>query len=654
MTSDGRRDPRKPTALQIRFKGATIAEFVEKHAKDISRGGIFIKMKAPFPAGTLIKFDVRITDKSMIHGVGRVAWCRTEGSGDTPPGMGVKFIKIDEKSRPVLEEILAEKDGMSLSGESLSFDDPLPKPKSSATPKGPTAAPEAAKRTMIGVPKPTLSSLSKPSIDGSDASGEDAVRETAPTAAPPQPRKEKTPAPRKASGIGFLGVPESASEHAPDDDSFLSGTKDDFIADVDSALDNALGMPSASQTERGAEHAPSEQPAKTEPLVEAPPKASKESNSDPSKSTQPARSALSKPLPSVPERAGKRKGDGVAAAVIVIVLLAIAGIGGWYFLRQKPETPTTTDTPPAPAPETPPVVAATDTAPVDTDTVAEAPTDTASATAQSSISIETRPKGARVFIDDVEQPGTTPMVVSGRPQGEKLEIKIQQFGFASHVETIVPSAAEVPLLVTLKSLPKVLKVETEPAGAEVSMDDRRLGRTPIKVTKRSLTESFELKLEKDGFDAMKIPVNAESWEETEEAVTATISAALEKKERSSKHRRHDKGPDLDADAALKTILQGKTAAETESAASTTETPADSAGGEESGPKPEPEAKPEPEHEPEPEAKPEPEPEPEAKPVPEPEPEPEAKPEPEHEPEPKPEPKPGPQAPSSGGIDENPF
>ena len=663
MTSDGRRDPRKPTALQIRFKSATIAEFVEKHAKDISRGGMFIKMKSPFPAGTLLKFDVRITDKSNIHGVGRVAWCRTTGSGDTPPGMGVKFIKIDDMSRQVLEAILVEKDGLSLSGDSLSFDDPLPKPKATAGSGGPVTVSEAAKRTVIGVPKPTQVSASHSAGSGAEARDTDEEkRPSAPSPIPgtPPPRKEKAPAETEEDRLGFLGM--SASEAEAKDEAFLSGTKDDFIADVDSALDNALGLPSsapAALPELDNEAAPSE-PADSDTAVR--PQKKEDAGKAAPQEVSKAAPTQSTPLSAAPEIAPKRKGDGAVAAAIIVLLLAVAGAGSWYFLRQKtPDAKAPADTPFASASETPSQASAaankvnTVSADSDTDTVTSA--DTASPAAQTSISIESDPKGARVFIDETEQTGTTPMVVSGRPRDEKLEIRIQQFGFASHVETVVLSEAEVRLSANLKRIQKILKVETDPPGAEIHLGDRRLGRTPVKVAKGFLTETFELKIEKDGFETVVRPVAAEDWVESEDAVTATIKIELEKKDTASRRHRRNNGPDLDADAALQAILHGihdkpeegiegtpgAASAATDSIGTATETASfasEDAKEEKPEPAPEPEEKTEPAVEPEPEI--------------EPEPEPDRKLAPEPDPEQEPAPKPDPQEPSGGGIDENPF
>ena len=86
MATDGRRDPRKPISLEIRFKSATLTEFIERYSRDISRGGFFIKTKSPMPSGTLIKFDLGLQDKeTIIQGVGRVVWRRLEETSEESP-----------------------------------------------------------------------------------------------------------------------------------------------------------------------------------------------------------------------------------------------------------------------------------------------------------------------------------------------------------------------------------------------------------------------------------------------------------------------------------------------------------------------------------------------------------------------------------------
>ena len=102
MSKDQRTHTRaKVLSMTVRYKSATVDDFIEVHSHNVSRGGIFIKTKQPFPPGTLLKFEIRLADDAaVLAGVGRVVWKRDEAgdSPDDPAGMGVKFIKLDDKS----------------------------------------------------------------------------------------------------------------------------------------------------------------------------------------------------------------------------------------------------------------------------------------------------------------------------------------------------------------------------------------------------------------------------------------------------------------------------------------------------------------------------------------------------------------------------
>src|SRR5215510_8476421 len=103
-----RKDRRAPASLKVKYKSATVDDFIEQFGTDVSRGGIFIKTKKPLEAGALLKFEFQLQDGSaVLHGVGRVAWRRLEQQArpDLPAGMGIKFFKLSDHSRVVVERI---------------------------------------------------------------------------------------------------------------------------------------------------------------------------------------------------------------------------------------------------------------------------------------------------------------------------------------------------------------------------------------------------------------------------------------------------------------------------------------------------------------------------------------------------------------------
>jgi uncharacterized protein (TIGR02266 family) len=107
--ADTRKDTRAPVSLKVRFKSATVDEFIEHYSRDVSNGGIFIKSSQPLAIGTLLKFQFQLQDESaLIRGVGRVVWTRAPeaAQADQPAGMGVKFIKIDDESRAMVARVV--------------------------------------------------------------------------------------------------------------------------------------------------------------------------------------------------------------------------------------------------------------------------------------------------------------------------------------------------------------------------------------------------------------------------------------------------------------------------------------------------------------------------------------------------------------------
>ena len=99
----------KVLGLRVRYKSATIDAFLDDAFDDLGAGGMFIRTSNPFPVTTLLKFEVEITGEAVaLSGVGRVAWVRTraQATEDAPAGMGVKFIKVDERSKQIIEAVV--------------------------------------------------------------------------------------------------------------------------------------------------------------------------------------------------------------------------------------------------------------------------------------------------------------------------------------------------------------------------------------------------------------------------------------------------------------------------------------------------------------------------------------------------------------------
>lgn len=148
MGENTRKDRRtKVLSMTVRYRSATLGEFIEHHSYDVSRGGMFIKTPSPFPPGTLLKFEVKIADEQRVmQGVGRVVWKR-DLDGNTPndpAGMGIKFIKIDDASRAVIDKLVEGR----APGQDGAFEH-LPEARTRMFPSTPPPVPAPEDHTVI-------------------------------------------------------------------------------------------------------------------------------------------------------------------------------------------------------------------------------------------------------------------------------------------------------------------------------------------------------------------------------------------------------------------------------------------------------------------------------------------------------------------------
>ncbi len=166
----------------------------------------------------------------------------------------------------------------------------------------------------------------------------------------------------------------------------------------------------------------------------------------------------------VPAAAGSGLRWVVAGAGLVFLLAgSVGGIAWWQKQRRVP----------------PPV----DTAPTPTTLPAlPPPTTLASAAETGSLHVESNPSEARVIVNG-EAKGVTPLDLAELPFGS-YELRLERKGFEPQSRTIVLSAAapaaqaSVPLTRSAVSTASA-DVLSEPAGAQVTLDGRPAGRTPL-------------------------------------------------------------------------------------------------------------------------------------------------------------------------------
>jgi uncharacterized protein (TIGR02266 family) len=119
MSEPTPKDPRGPTNLRIKFRSASLEQFIERYAVDVSRGGIFIRTREPLPVDTRLRLEFQLQDATpLLAGEGTVVWIREHDPAreNVTPGMGVRFDRLTPETQPTLEKILAEKTRLEQAG----------------------------------------------------------------------------------------------------------------------------------------------------------------------------------------------------------------------------------------------------------------------------------------------------------------------------------------------------------------------------------------------------------------------------------------------------------------------------------------------------------------------------------------------------------
>ena len=92
-------------SLPVRDRSTFVLDF----SANVSAGGLFFPADEPLSPGTAVRFLIELADgRPMLRGEGVVVWAR--GTDEYRPtrrrGMGIKFLRIDPRSKEVLEELL--------------------------------------------------------------------------------------------------------------------------------------------------------------------------------------------------------------------------------------------------------------------------------------------------------------------------------------------------------------------------------------------------------------------------------------------------------------------------------------------------------------------------------------------------------------------
>jgi uncharacterized protein (TIGR02266 family) len=109
--TQNQRIPRKLICIPIFFSEEGKNLFKVDYSTDLSEGGVLIQTPEPLPVGTRVDIKFRLPGGiKLIETKGEVVWSHKKISDETSldlvPGMGVKFLNLDEKSKKYIETFI--------------------------------------------------------------------------------------------------------------------------------------------------------------------------------------------------------------------------------------------------------------------------------------------------------------------------------------------------------------------------------------------------------------------------------------------------------------------------------------------------------------------------------------------------------------------
>ncbi len=96
-----------PIALRVKVQD-TDEDFRTVNAEDISWGGMFLVMNSPAAVGSRILLQFFLAEENVSLELWGTVVRNRDREGDLPPGVGVEFDTLDEESRSLIQNLVAE------------------------------------------------------------------------------------------------------------------------------------------------------------------------------------------------------------------------------------------------------------------------------------------------------------------------------------------------------------------------------------------------------------------------------------------------------------------------------------------------------------------------------------------------------------------
>jgi uncharacterized protein (TIGR02266 family) len=574
-----RQAKRTPVTLKIKFKSATLEEFIERYAVDVSHGGIFIRTKEPLAVGTSMKFEFQLKDATpLIHGEGTVVWTREHDPGrpGVAPGMGVRFDRLGDGSQEVLDKILAQKSKTAAAATPAGIDPKVfeqptrsfneaptkvaPSPltgeladKSRSPKLGQMAPPRSGfqdERTDM-TPLPNPVPFHSDADEFPDEAFEEATKVRAVDELVAQTAKAARPGAAKPGAFEEPTVKLASAEAA----AVLAAAAVD--AEDKAVIDELAARRAAREKAEAA--AASEAPDAGAPASAASGPEPSALSADPTGEASPARAASAdgravkhEPRPrrtatapastAVAPPAAAARPRRSALPFLLVVLALAAGSAAAYFLWYKkrgaaPGDATTAAAEPgkaaglgAAAPG--PTEAGAEAAASDDVTSAVVPPDAAATPVEKvAVTVGASVKGATIDLVDRDgntiETGLAPLEAK-LDKGQSYVARISATGFRAREVEVV--AGGDPVTAELEPLPVIVRVTSTPQGATVVLGGRDTGhKTPADVAvpaKLAARSPISVGLKLPGYAPLETKVKTSAFEEDGDQMVATVSGTL--------------------------------------------------------------------------------------------------------------------------------
>jgi len=90
--------------IQVRM--ASLADFLDLYAYNISSGGMFIASDQLLDVGAYIVFCFELGGGERLEGSGQVTWIRESHGVRGPRGMGVRFVELQPDTAALVKKIV--------------------------------------------------------------------------------------------------------------------------------------------------------------------------------------------------------------------------------------------------------------------------------------------------------------------------------------------------------------------------------------------------------------------------------------------------------------------------------------------------------------------------------------------------------------------